>query len=326
MIRYSGKRILITGGAGFIGSHLVDALVPEQPASIHVVDNLFLGREENLEDARRKFPELGFHRLDATNGPGLRELLRQHRIEMVFNLATKALGHSFADPLDAFHVNVLIVGHLLEALRAGEIIHLVHFSSSEAYGTALQDHMAESHPLWPNTTYAAGKASADLMIQAYQQSFGTRVLILRPFNNYGPRQNAGVYAGIIPVTVTRILRGVPPVIFGDGTQTRDFIFVRDTARLAVELGKRDELGGSVINLGSGREVAIRDLINSICRISHYAGEVLTAPPRPGDVLRHCADVSVLRRILGDVPLRSMEEGLAETWQWYRLRSGANRRS
>jgi len=317
MIQYSGKQVLVTGGAGFIGSHLVDALVGEQPAGICVVDNLFLGREENLEDARGSFPELAFHRLDATDGPALRALIRRHRIEIVFNLATKALGHSFADPLDAFHVNVVIAGHLLEALRSGEIAGLVHFSSSEAYGTALRTPMDESHPLRPNTAYAAGKAAADLMIRAYQESFGIRVLTLRPFNNFGPRQNEGVYAGVVPLTMNRILRGEPPVISGSGAQTRDFTFVRDTALLAVELGKHDELHGAVVNLGSGREVAIRDLVEKICRISRYTGEVRTAPPRPGDVLRHCADVSVLRQVLGEVSLSSLEQGLAETWEWYR---------
>ena len=320
MIEYSGKQVLVAGGAGFIGSHLVDALARELPAGICVVDNLFLGREENLEVARVGFPELAFHRLDATDGSALRALMRRRRIEMVFNLATKALGHSFADPLDAFHVNVAIAGHLLEALRSGEIARLVHFSSSEAYGTALQIPMDESHPLRPNTAYAAGKAAADLMIRAYQESFGIRVLTLRPFNNFGPRQNAGLYAGIVPLTMRRILRGEPPVIYGSGAQTRDFTFVRDTARLAVELGKHDELDGAVVNLGSGSEVAIRDLVERICRISRYTGEVRTAPPRPGDVLRHCADVSVLRRVLGTIPLSPLDQGLAETWEWYRARS------
>jgi len=282
-----------------------------------VVDNLFLGREENLGAARAVFPELAFHRLDATDGAALRALLRRRRIEMVFNLATKALGHSFADPLDAFHVNVAIAGHLLEALRSGEIARLVHFSSSEAYGTALQVPMSESHPLRPNTAYAAGKAAADLMIRAYQESFDMRVLTLRPFNNYGPRQNAGLYAGVVPLTMNRIIRGEPPVICGSGAQTRDFSFVRDTARLAVELGKHDELDGAVVNLGSGSEIAIRDLVEKICLVSRYAGEVRNTPPRPGDVLRHCADVSVLRQVLGLIPLSPLEQGLAETWEWYR---------
>ncbi len=319
MIGYATKRILVSGGAGFIGSHLADALVKEQPISLHVVDNLFLGREENLDEARRQFPDLVFHRLDATDGPSLRGLIRNHRIDFVFNLATKALGHSFSDPLDAFHVNSIIAGHLLESLRAGEISHLVHFSSSEACGTALRIPMAESHPLWPNTTYAAGKAAADLMVRAYQESFGLRVTTIRPFNNYGPRQNAGVYAGIIPLTMTRILRGETPVIFGDGRQTRDFSFVRDTARLAVELGKHDEIAGTVVHLGSGREIGIRDLVDRICRIAGYAGAVRTDPARPADVLRHCADVSLLRQILGEVSICTFEEGLAETWEWYRKR-------
>jgi len=323
MTGYAGRRILVAGGAGFIGGHLAEALAAEQPASLHVVDNLFLGREENLADARQRYPDLEFHFMDATDGPALRRLIRDRSIDLVFNLATKALGHSFIDPPDAFHVNSIITGHFLEAARAGEIARLVHFSSSEACGTALHIPMAESHPLWPNTAYAAGKAAADLLIRAYQESFGLKVTTLRPFNNYGPRQNAGLYAGIIPLTVTGILRGEPPVIFGDGLQTRDFMFVRDTARLAVELGKRDETAGRIIHLGSGKETSIRELIDLICRTGGYAGEVRTAPARPGDVLHHCADVTLLRRILGDISLTPFEQGLEETWDWYRKRAAAH---
>src|SRR6185436_7966040 len=136
LMDYQGRAILVTGGAGFIGSHLVDVLVDRKPRAIHVVDNLFLGKEENLRDARSRFPSLQFHKMDATDGAALRRLLREQRVDTVFNLATKALGYSFDDPGDAFHVNTVIAGHLLEGLRLKEIEVLVQFSSSEAYGTA----------------------------------------------------------------------------------------------------------------------------------------------------------------------------------------------
>lgn len=316
MIDFGKERILVVGGAGFIGSHLVDGLARERPKALHVVDNLFLGRRENLDEARRSYPELRFHKLDATNGVALRNLIKKEKIGFVFNLATKALGYSFDDPPDAFHVNVQIAGHLLESLRLGEIKHLVHFSSSEAYGSAIGVSMGEEHPLRPRSPYAAGKASADLLIHSYQTCFGLGVLILRPFNNYGPRQNKGLYAGVIPETIRRLVAGQAPVIYGDGLQTRDFMFVRDTVRLALTLARRDDLAGRVINIGSGQETSIREIIQCLCRVAGYRGRIKKAAPRPGDVRRHCADISVLESLVGKIALCSLEEGLARTLEWY----------
>ncbi len=322
MIHFNNQRILVTGGAGFIGSHLVDSLVSQHPKALHVVDNLFLGRRENLTQARLRYP-LRFHKLDATDGGALRKLIRREKIRFVFNLATKALGYSFDSPLDAFHVNVQIVGHLLESLRGGEIQHLVHFSSSEVYGSAQKVPMGEEHPLAPTTTYAAGKASADLLIRSYQESFGLRVLILRPFNNYGPRQNENLYAGVIPLTIKRLLKGEAPVVCGDGLQTRDFMYVLDTVRLVLSLAKKEDLYGQVINLGTGRETPIREVVKHLCHIAGYKGLVKTAPPRAGDVRRHCADINLLRSLLGKLSLRPLDAGLVETWEWY-VRSSASK--
>lgn len=315
----SQARILVVGGAGFIGSHLVDKLAQEYPKALHVVDNLFLGRRENLIAARNVYPKLKFHRLDATRGKALRKLIQKEKIDHVFNLATKALGYSFDDPEDAFHVNVQIAGHLLESLRLGEIQRLIHFSSSESYGSALQVPMAEDHPLFPCTPYAAGKASADLLVHSYQKTFGLQIPILRPFNNYGPRQNEGSYAAVIPITMHKLSKGHSPVIYGDGLQTRDFLFVGDTVRIAILLAQRDDIGDKAINIGTGRETTILEIIQQLCRLAGYTGKIEMAPPRPGDVRRHCADVTLLKSIIGELSLLSLEEGLARTWEWYTSR-------
>lgn len=304
------------GGAGFIGSHLVDKLTEENPKALHVVDNLFLGRKENLIEARRLYPKLRFHKLDATYGKALQDLIRSEKIDLIFNLATKALGYSFDDPEDAYHVNVQIVGHLLESLRLGETKRLIHFSSSESYGSALKVPMGEDHPLYPCTPYAAGKASADLLVHSYQKTFGLQIPILRPFNNYGPRQNEGSYAAVIPITIHRLMEGSPPIIYGDGLQTRDFLFVGDTVRLALLLAQREDIGSLAINIGTGRETTILEVVQQLCRLAGYKGQVEMAPPRPGDVRRHCADVTLLKSLVGELSLKSLEEGLALTWQWY----------
>lgn len=316
MLDFCRQNVMVVGGAGFIGSHLVDSLIKEFPSKLHVVDSLFLGREENLEEAKKKFSSLQFHKLDATDGDALRMLIRKENIGIIFNLATKALGYSFDNPSDAFNVNVEIAGNLMESLRQKEFSHLIHFSSSEVYGSALKIPMREDHPLRPHTPYAAGKASADLLIHSYQESFGLRVLILRPFNNYGPRQNEGLYAGIIPITIKKLLQNKPPTIQGDGLQTRDFLYVMDTVKLAINLAKQDDLWGQVINLGTGREISIYKIIQLLCKISGYKGKIEKFPKRLGDVQRHCADVSNLRLAIENLSLTPIEEGLEKTWEWY----------
>lgn len=315
-LNFRNQRILVVGGAGFIGSHLVDCLAETRPKALHVVDNLFAGSEENLVEAKLLYPNLSFHNIDATDGSKLRKLIRNEKIEFVFNLATKALAFSFEAPIDTFNVNTQIVGHLLESLRLGEIRHLVHFSSSEVYGSAVKVPMDEKHPILPRTPYAAGKAAADLMIRSYQETFGLKVLIIRPFNNYGPRYSDGFYAGVIPITIRRLLRGQAPVINGNGLQTRDFMYVNDTVKLVISLAKREELYGRVINIGTGKETSVKDIIEHLCRLGGYRGKIDKKPERLGDVRRHCADISLLRSLVGGLSLCTLDDGLAETYKWY----------
>src|SRR3989344_1755416 len=225
--KIKGKNILITGGAGFIGSHLADELISHEPGKLVVVDNFFLGKEENLELAKN-FPRFQLYRQDASHYGVMEDIVKKEKIDTVFNLATKALLYSFVDPNDAYMVNVDIASVLLQLLHKGYYENLVHFSSSEVYGTARYVPTDESHPMFPETLYAAGKASADMIVQSYFRTFDLDISIVRPFNNYGPRQNEGSYAAVIPITVKRILNGERPILEGDGKQTRDFIFVGDT--------------------------------------------------------------------------------------------------
>lgn len=315
-MKFYKQRIMVIGGAGFIGSHLVDSLIKENPEALYVVDNLFLGSKNNLVEAFQQYPRLNFHNLDATNGKKMRQLIRKEKIGIIFNLATKPIGYSFVDPVDACLLNVQIISHLLESLRQGEIQHLIHFSTSEVYGSGLKEHMREDHPLYPHTTYAAGKAGADLLIRSYQESFGVRVLIIRPFNNYGPRQNEGSYAAVIPITMKKILAGKPPVIAGDGLQTRDFIYVGDTVRITLSLARQKDLAGRVVNVATGRETSIREIMDRLCMITGYTGHIEKGPVRPGDVRRHCADINLLLSLEDKLSLTPLEEGLAKTWDWY----------
>jgi len=277
----------------------------------------FLGKEENLKEAKKDFPDLRIYRQDASQFQAMEKIIRKERIDVVFNLATKALGYSFVDPDDAFMVNTNIASVLLRLLHQKFYKTLIHLSSSEAYGTAKFIPITESHPLDPKTLYAAGKAAADLMVNSYFHTYKLDVAIVRPFNNYGPRQNEGSYAAIIPLTIKRILLGEPPVLEGDGKQTRDFIYVKDTTSATIKIYENEKTRGKTINIASGRETSVKDIINSIINTLSYRGKIVRKPPRPADVRRHLADVTLARKLIGFEPNIEFEEGLKLTVDWYK---------
>ncbi|MBA3746624.1 MAG: GDP-mannose 4,6-dehydratase [Solirubrobacterales bacterium] len=313
----SGARVMVTGGAGFIGSHLVDALLDAGAESVAVVDTFFLGRDENLQAAGAQHGNaLTVYREDAGDLGAMTAICRAERPDLGFNLATKALLYSFFNPVGAFQVNVSIAAALAELMRQGTLPKLVHLSTSEVYGTAQQISMGEDHPLLAETSYAAGKAAADLLLMSYVNMYGLDVVTVRPFNNYGPRQNDGAFAAIIPLTIKRLLEGSPPVIEGDGLQTRDFIYVRDTVAAIVALATMDEAAGRTLNVGSGRETPIREVVETLCDIAGYSGEILHAPPRVADVRRHRADVARAEALLGPVVRTELREGLEQTYGWH----------
>jgi UDP-glucose 4-epimerase len=319
-MKLKGKNVLVTGGAGFIGSNLVDRLILEEPANLIIVDNFFLGTEENLVDAREAFPGLRIYRLDASNLAAMQQLVRSEGIDVVFNLAAIPLPTSLEYPVWTIQTNIEITTTFCELVRLEYVQTLVHCSSSEAYGSALYASMDESHPLVPITPYAASKAAADQIVLSYCQTFGIDATIVRPFNNFGPRQNLGSYAGIIPIVISRISNGEPIEIFGDGLQTRDYIFVRDTTEAVIKIYEAEATRGRVINVATGREISINELVVRLIKAMGVPNhQVVHSSPRPGDVRRHCGDVRLLRELTGFEPRAISDEALRETVQWY-LRS------
>lgn len=316
MASIKDKNILVTGGAGFIGSHLCDALLAENAAKVVCVDNFFLGKMENLEEALRH-DNFVLYRDDARNFGVLQAVMEKEGIDVVFNMATIALNYSFFNPFDAYMVNVEIANSLLELLKVGAYKTLVHTSSSEAYGTAQYSPMDENHPTDPTTPYAAGKAAADLMVHSFYKVLGLDISIVRPFNNYGPRQNAqGSLAAIIPATARRIKEGGKPMVEGDGEQTRDFIYVEDTVRGLILAYEREESRGKIINLGSGKDISINALLQGICEYMKYTGEWEHRPARTSDVRNLCADSTRAKELLGFEPQIEFEEGIRKTLDWY----------
>ncbi len=312
-----GKRVLVTGGAGFIGSNLIDTLIRENPASIIIVDNFFLGRDENLADAKASFPNLSVYRLDAANLASMEHVVRKEKIEIAYNLAVIPLPTSLHYPAWTIDTNIQIAVTFCELARMKEIQTLIHCSSSEAYGSAIYSSMDETHPLTPTTPYAASKAAADQIVLSYCQTFGIDATIVRPFNNFGPRQNPGSYAGLIPIVINRVKRGDPIEIYGDGLQTRDYIFVRYTAEAMVRVFECPETRGKVINVATGKEITVNELVQRLlAALENPRHPIIHCQERPGDVRRHCGDVSLLRELTGFIPKEISDEDLKETVQWY----------
>jgi UDP-glucose 4-epimerase len=312
--KVSGSGILVTGGAGFIGSHLVDRLLKEGAKEVVVIDNLFTGDESNLLDAL-KINRVTFYRDDAELPSSIEYIFANHKIDIVFNCATKALNYSFLNPANAFSTNVNVVLNLLEVQRRGLFKTLCHFSTSEVYGSAVYEPMDELHPKNPTTTYAAGKAAADHAVESYVKMFDLDAFIVRPFNNYGPRQNyKGYLAGIIPITAWRIIHNIQPELHGSGTQSRDFIYVHDTVDAVVKLYNVMPKGESV-NISTDNQISVKELLQKICTEMRYSGQLVNKPERKSDVLCHNASNKKVNAMI-DYSLTDFEQGLRETLDWY----------
>lgn len=317
MLELRDKNILVTGGAGFIGSHLVDALIQEKPGQLIAIDNLFLGKKENLTQALDHYSSLSFIEQDASEYGAMKSIIRKYGIEVIFNLAVIPLPTSLERPKWTVDKNISITTTLCKLAKEREIQTLIHFSSSEAYGSAVNVPMSEEHVLAPSTPYAASKAADDHVVLSFCKTFNIDASILRPFNNYGPRQNDKAYAGIIPIVINRVLNREPIEIFGDGEQTRDFIYVKDTAGAAVAMYNSVGTRGQITNVASGQEISINNLVMKLLKILKAENHpVIHVDPRPGDVRRHCGSIEKARNLFKFNPKTNISDGLEDTVDWY----------
>ena len=311
-----GKKVLVTGGAGFIGSHLVDKLIDQNPSLILIVDNKATAKLDNLSDAFNKSKDIEIVQASINVMPVIKKIVAKYKPDAVFHLATLSLFDSLGKPWKTVMNNVGMATNLLELQRLGMLGTLVLMSSSEAYGTALTVPMSEIHPLNPMTPYAASKVSSDLIGLSYRRTFDSDVVIVRPFNQYGPRQNPAI-RGIVTSTINALLSNNQPVIYGNGEQTRDYTFVKDTVVGLINAYKNPQTRGKVINIGSGKSIKMVELVEKLIRISGKDIKIKFEKNRVADVKDHCADIKLARRLIGWSPKVKIDDGLKETYEWYK---------
>ncbi len=303
-------RVLVTGGAGFIGSNIVKLLL-EKGHAVVVVDNLSSGYRCNLDP----FPEVQFVEGDIRD----RELVKSaiSGVEVVFHLAA-SVGNkrSIDNPIEDSEVNVIGTLCILEAARHAQVRKVVFSSSAGIFGELKTLPIREDHPTEPDSPYGASKLGAEKLCLAYAKLYPLECICLRYFNVYGINQRYDAYGNVIPIFAHRLLHGQPMVIFGDGEQTRDFVNVRDVAQANYQAALARGVSGA-FNIGSGSRITINRLAEVMYEICGTPAKIEYAPPRQGDVRHSLADISAAKSSFGYQPSVDLEAGLREYLTWAR---------
>jgi UDP-glucose 4-epimerase len=311
--------ILVTGGAGFIGSNLVDLLM-EEGYVVFVLDDLSTGSMDNLsgwiDHDNLRFIRGDIRRpLEDNLIPGL--ISNAPPIRTIFHLAARVdVTSSFEDPGDNANINYLATYNVLDYSLKHDISRVIFASSAAIYGDTTELPVREDMNKKPLSPYGLHKLSSEMLLDVYNNQWNLSTASLRFFNVYGPRQDpSNPYSGVISKFLERSVSGEPLLIYGDGEQTRDFIYVGDVARALLDTA-RSEITGQM-NLGTGNEISILDLADVVEEISSMELKRIHMPPRKGEILRSCADVSRIRDLVGFEAETDLKEGMRKTAEWFR---------
>jgi UDP-glucose 4-epimerase len=313
------RRALVTGGAGFIGSHVVEALAADG-FEVEVLDNLSSGRRENLAAGVR------LHELDVGSADAAR-LVREGGYDVICHLAAQIdVRKSVADPVRDATINVLGTVNVAEAVRAsGRRTRIVFASTGGAlYGDFVTPPNVEDFPKDPESPYGIAKLSAEYYLSYYGRLHGLETAVLRYANVYGPRQDPHGEAGVVAIFCNRILAGEAMTVFGDGEQTRDYVFVKDVARANVAAATRPlpaagRLDARAFNVGTAVETTVLALAAQLQAVAGREVGVTHAPARPGEQMRSAVRIDKARAELGWTPQATLAEGLEETYRWFEAR-------
>ena len=307
----AGPRALVTGGAGFIGSHIVDRLLASG-YRVCVVDDLSTGSAGNIP------PGSKFQRVDICDLVALRDVVAQFKPEVVFHAAAQTdVRRSVREPDFDARVNVLGGLNVLRAAVAGGAKRIVYASSAAVYGTPPPGRAAvtETDPTRPMSEYGASKLALEHYLSAYAARGLIEYAALRYANVYGPRQRSDGEAGVVSIFTRQMLAGEPVTIFGDGTKTRDYVYVGDVVEATIRAAAGPS--GVVANVGWGREVSDLDLFRAVARATGYAREPIYAEDRPGDIARICLDAALARRTWDWRPVVQLEDGVRQVVKYAR---------
>jgi UDP-glucose 4-epimerase len=308
------RRALITGGAGFIGSHLADRLMAEGWA-VTVLDDFSSGRPENLAQAHGR--QLRIIEGSVADAAAIDEAIEG--CDRVYHLAVQCVRRSLGNPMQNHEVNATGTLRVLEAARRHQVQRFVYCSSSEVYGNCGVERLTESAPCLPVTVYGAAKLAGEHYTNAYWQTYGLPTIVVRPFNAYGPRAHEnGDLAEVIPRFIIRVLNDLPPVVFGDGNNGRDFTYVTDTTRGIAVAGDCDALLGRTVNIARGEMITIAQVAAAVAR---SCGRPELQPscmePRPGDVFKLRADTTLAETTIAFRAEVEFEEGIRRYVSWFR---------
>ena len=303
-----GGNVLVTGGAGFIGSHLVDALMKNRDVEeVRVIDNFSTGKIENISN-HLKSKKFSLLKDDVRNHEAVHKAMKN--INYVFHEAAIAsVPLSVKNPQACYEVNVAGTLNLLEEARIRDAI-LIYASSCAVYGDPSRIPIREDDASKPISPYGASKLSAEALCIAYNSTYGLRSTCLRYFNVYGPRQSYSRYSGVITIFTNRALRGEDLIIYGDGKQTRDFIYVKDIVDANLLIANCKRAYGQVFNVGTGKETSIKSLALKIIKIVGTDVKIIHKAPIKGDIRRSVADISHIKEIANYSPKISLNEGLS----------------
>jgi UDP-glucose 4-epimerase len=308
------SRALITGGAGFIGSHLADRLMAEG-WPVTVLDDFSSGRQENLAHANNR--QLRIVEGSVLNAAAVEEAI--DGCDRVYHLAVQCVRRSLGNPIENHEVNATGTLRVLEAARRHRVRRFVYCSSSEVYGNCGLERLSEDAPCLPVTVYGAAKLAGEHYTNAYWQTYGLPTIVVRPFNAYGPRAHeSGDLAEVIPRFIIRVLNNLPPVIFGGGDNGRDFTYVTDTARGIAVTADCDALLGRTVNIARGEMITIAQVAAAVARTCGRPElQPFCLEPRPGDVFKLRADTTLAERTMAFRAELDFEEGMHRYVSWFR---------
>jgi UDP-glucose 4-epimerase len=306
-------RIVVTGGAGFIASHIVDAYL-ERGHEVHIVDDLSTGQSGNLN------PRADLHEIDIADPKAARLIERIKPDALCHHAAQMDVRHSVADPGFDARVNIIGFINLLEACKNCAVKKVLFASSGGAvYGEQDVFPAAEAHPTRPASPYGVSKRAGELYLSYYQQAFGLPYIALRYANIYGPRQSAKGEAGVVAIFLSLLLTGKTPVINGDGGQTRDYVYVGDV--VAANAAALDSPFVGAVNIGTGVETDVVTIFEHLRRAVGSQIEAVHGPAKPGEQRRSCLDARLAAQVLGWRPQTALADGLRRTAEYYRATAG-----